>query len=462
MKRSIALALVLPSAVAGAAESPADFAYAMPITVAGQEALYQVELPAALYRGVAHADLRDLRVFNAEGEVVPYAIRPRAGRIVGKPSEPALPFFPLRSEAKQEIETVDVTVNKRPDGTIVSIKSAAKGAARRAAVRGYLVDASQLKEPVRALHFEWKIPPDGFAGKVRIDGSDDLSRWNVIARDASLVSLEFGGHRLEQKHAEFAPQKHRYLRVSWPAGQKALELTGLRGEAVPGVIEPQRAWVSVAAATPGKKPGEYEYDLGGQFTFDRLRIELPQVNTVAQVQILARGKPADEWRTAATALVYRLLTDGNELKNPEIAASARGERYWLLRIDPKGGGIGAGTPVLHIGWIPQQLVFAARGGGPFQLAYGNHAAAAAAYSIASLIPGYDTAKELRVKPASLGEPLTLAGSKRLRAPVDYRKWALWGSLVLGVAVLGWMAYRLSRQLKHTPARDAADSRRPDA
>ena len=36
-------------------------------------------------------------------------------------------------------------------------------------------------------------------------------------------------------------------------------------------------------------------------------------------------------------------------------------------------------------------------------------------------------------------------SARLRAPMDYKKWAVWIILILGVAVLGWMAYRLSRQ-----------------
>ena len=91
------------------------------------------------------------------------------------------------------------------------------------------------------------------------------------------------------------------------------------------------------------------------------------------------------------------------------------------------------------------LVFAARGAGPFQLAYGNGAAKAASYPIESLIPGYNTEAEFKVKPASLGDPVTLARAARLHAPMDYKKWAVWIILILGVAVLGWLAYRLSRQ-----------------
>jgi len=51
--------------------------------------------------------------------------------------------------------------------------------------------------------------------------------------------------------------------------------------------------------------------------------------------------------------------------------------------------------------------------------------------------------------ASLGETKTLAGPARLREAVDYRKWTLWFILIAGVAVLGFMAYRLARQISQS-------------
>ena len=117
-------------------------------------------------------------------------------------------------------------------------------------------------------------------------------------------------------------------------------------------------------------------------------------------------------------------------------------------------------PALQIGWIAQKLVFAARGSGPFQLVYGNSAAKGAAYPIESLIPGYKTDAEFEVKPAALGEPVTLAGAARLRAPMDYKKWSVWIVLVLGVAALGGMAYRLSRQVSQAPSR-SPPTNKPD-
>jgi hypothetical protein len=57
--------------------------------------------------------------------------------------------------------------------------------------------------------------------------------------------------------------------------------------------------------------------------------------------------------------------------------------------------------------------------------------------------------------------VTLADAARLREPIDYKKWALWGSLILGVLVLGWMAYRLSRRMSKPRVDTAAESQATD-
>lgn len=451
MKRITTLILLVHSMVAGAAERPQDFAYAIAIHADALDALYQIEIPAAVYRGVTRADLGDIRIFNAQGEVVPHAFRPRAASSMEKTAAVELPLFPLYAEAGGEFEGMNVRIQKRADGAIINVVSFGKGVAAQRRLRGYVLDASGLNKPLQALSFDWKSAAEGYAGKVRVEGSDDLARWSVLVQDAPLLSLEFGGHSLQQKRVELRAQKNKYLRVSWPRNQKPLELMSVRAEPAASTLEPQRVWQAFPAPPVGGKPGDYEYDLGGHFPFDRVRVELPQMNALAPLQVLTRAKPDENWRPVTSAVVYRLRHQGDDLNSPEIAVAGRGERYWLLRVDQKGGGIGAGVPMLNIGWVPQQLVFAARGAGPFQLAYGNREAKAVTYGIDSLVPGYKTETELKVKSATLGDPVTLAGVARLREPIDYKKWALWASLILGVAVLGWMAYGLARPMGKPPA-----------
>jgi hypothetical protein len=449
---AVIILLLLAQSVAFAAETPADFAYGIPIETDAKDALYEIEIPAAVYRGVTRPDIGDLRIFNGQGEVVPHALRPPTRTILPV----SLPVFPLYGEADQKLEGLSVRINKRGDGTIVDIQNRATRGFQSMPLRGYLLDASSLKTAIEALLLDWQTSSETFVGEVRVEGSDDLAAWQILAERAALARLTFGGHQVQRNRVDVRFAKFKYLRVSWPKNQAPLESLTAAAEPAGHVINSPRMWQTIAGSELSGKKGEYSYDLNGHFPFDRLRVDLPQINSWVQLQILARPATSDEWRQVTSAIVYRLRDRDTEVTSQEIALSSRGERYWLLRADQKGGGIGSGVPAIQIGWVPQKLVFVARGAGPFQLAFGNAGAKPAAYPVESVIPGYKTDAEFKVKSATLGTQITLAGSARLRASLDYKKLALWSSLIFGVVLLGWMAWRLSRQLTKAPMDSKSD------
>jgi hypothetical protein len=90
---------------------------------------------------------------------------------------------------------------------------------------------------------------------------------------------------------------------------------------------------------------------------------------------------------------YRLKQNGRELVSPDIAVGVNSHRYWLLRVDPAAGGIGSGSLIVRGGWTPREIVFTARGTGPFRLAYGNSRAQTGALEIGTLVPGWRTDQE---------------------------------------------------------------------
>jgi hypothetical protein len=449
----LVIVLALASAVF-AAERPDDFAYGIAIQTGARGALYEIEIPLAVYRGVSRGDLGDVRVFNGSGEAVPHALKPRETAQAATRAAMQLPVFPLRGSAGDKSAAADIRIQKRGDGTLVSIRDVRRGAAPERQLRAYLIDASQVKRPIQSLQLDWQGTAD-FVGKVRIEGSDDLGAWSIVADQAALARLDFGGFKLNQTRVELRGAAHKYLRLSWPEQQPPLESLTVLAEPAAGVIPARRVWHSFNGSALAGKSGEYMYDLGGPIPFDRLRVELPEVNSLAQLQIFGRAKGAEQWRQKTGATVYRLRRGDAEVTSPEIAVGAAGETEVLLKADPKGGGIGAGVPVIHLGWIPQKLVFAARGGGPFQLAYGSASAKPAAFAIDALIPGYKSDAQFNAETASLSEPKELAGPSRLRQAIDYKKWTLWIVLILGAAALGFMAYRLARQVAQA-APESAD------
>jgi hypothetical protein len=331
----------------------------------------------------------------------------------------------------------------------------------------YLIDVSAQERALRAIDLDWKAG-DGFAGKLRVDASDDLSNWHALVSDAPLMNLEVGGQRLQQKRVELPQRKAKYLRLAWvhDAAKTAYpEITTANGELAEKFIEAPREWMPVKVqrgTKAGTKEGEYLSDFKGFFPADRFRIGLPESNTIVSFEMLVRDKPEQPWRSITRGVAYRLNQAGNEVLSPDIQTGAIAERWLMIRVDRRGGGMGNQLPSLSAGWVPHQLVFAARGKAPFTLAYGNNGAKSGALPIESLIPGYREDAGATVRAAKTSGNVTvnvqaaaaqgqkeLGGAVRLEQQIDWKRWTLWGVLALGVLVLGVMAWRLMKQLGGT-------------
>lgn len=430
--------------------TPQDFAYAVPLQFEGQDALYQATLPLVVYQSTVRGDLGDLRVFNAQGEVVPHMLRLPERSSTSQPVLGKLAYFPLQGAANAGLDQLAVRIKRNTAGTLIDISSNAKPAAQ-ARLAGYLLDATALKQSIQALELDWKNSKDSFVGVLTIESSDDLKHWNIVARNAPLASLQFGGHRLLQQRVEFPALQAKYLRLSWPPQQQELQLGSISAELAGSRVDAALSWHKVSGSAVTDKAGEFEFDLGAQLPLQRMRIELPQMNTLVQAVLFSRAKETDSWREVSHSTLYKLHHSGQDLNNPDIAVN-RNHRYWLLRVEQKNGGIGSGVPQMQAGWQPHQLQFVTRGSAPFQLAYGSNQIKPAEFQMQNVLPkaGQDQT-ELKIQPAQTGAQITQGGAARLSPPapaLPWKKWILWAVLGVSVLLLGWMAYRLVKQMEH--------------
>jgi hypothetical protein len=454
MKRiTLLLALVATAAGAAGVERAGDFASAIPLSLEGDRAFYRVELPGAVYSGSARADMGDLRVFNADDAMVPYAYLPRPAPARQQRSPVPLTLFPLFADRDAvDPSGLSLSVTRNAAGTIISVTTQDAQSAAERRPMGYLVDASALAEPINALTLEWTPPLQGATTRVRVEASEDLASWRTLAADAPLLDLQYQGRRLLRNRVDLPAVRPKYLRLSWSAGA-APSVTAVLAEFGDRVEESPRAWREATGTPVADRDNEYEFDLGGSFPIDRVAIDLPEINAVVPGELLARATREQPWRPVTTLVAYRLRQESGEVSAAPTPVSGVGMRYWLLRIDPKSGGIGRGQPRLRGGWAPQEIVFAARGAGPFVIAYGNPSATSSALPIGTLVPGYVAAPADSLAAAGIARPgasAPLGGAARLRPARDLRRAALWGVLVLGVAILAWMAWRLSKQIQPGP------------
>ena len=449
MKASL---LLLAFATATAQESPSEHPYAAPIALDSGASHYRFTVPAAVYRGASRRDLGDLRVFNGSAEPVPYAFAAREPQPLA-PALQAVNLFPLYGDRERGIGATRVRVERTQQGTVVNVSAADAVPPARRRLLGYLLDASELKAPQEALLLAWQAR-EGFSGYARVEGSEDLKSWNSLAANAPILFLEHAGARLERNRVELSGARTKYLRVSFNGVAPDFQLKEVRVELRAERAEPVREWVALRAA-PGKVPGELLVDTQGHFPVDRLKLALPQANTVAQIQLSTRERAEEPWRHAGSATAYRLTRNGGELTNPDVHVAVNPDRYWRILVDQKGGGFGAGEVTLELGWLPHEVLFAARGAGPFTLAYGNKLAKPGAAPLAAVLPQDE---KLAAGTARVGEATGSAppSASLFRDPARFisglsenrelKKWTLWVVLLAGVLLLGWMAHRLLRDM----------------
>jgi hypothetical protein len=456
--RSVCFALALLAGAAAAQEAPNDFPYRARIETPRSASHYRFALPSAAYEG-ARRDLGDLRIFNSAGESVPYAFVPREAQKPEPPVEIAR-FFPLYGDPAKGLDTTRVRVDRNAAGTVVNVTVQNGTPSRRRALLGYLLDASTLKQPLDALLLDWE-KSEPFTGWARVEASDDLRTWTTLVASSPVLYLEHSGAQLERRRVELGGTRAHYLRISFVGVPSAFALRQARLELRPERPELEREWRSLAGLE-GKARGEWSYDTRGHFPIDRVRLELPQPNTVVQVQVLARERIDDAWRPVGGAVAYRLSGEGGEIKSADIPVRASAERYWLVRVDQKGGGIGSGALRLDIGWVPHELVFAARGAGPFALAYGYAQATRGSLPIGAVLPRRENGDAAVAQRATVGEISAdmPAPPSLVREPLrfvrtfmdnrDARKWTLWIVLLAGAGLLAWMALRLLHEVGRGP------------
>jgi len=104
-----------------AAPTPQDFAYAVPLLFEGQDALYQATVPLGVYQHTVRGDLGDLRVFNAQDEVVPHMLQQPERSSTSQPVLNKLAFFPLQGPANVGLDQLAVRIKRNAAGTLIDM-----------------------------------------------------------------------------------------------------------------------------------------------------------------------------------------------------------------------------------------------------------------------------------------------------------------------------------------------------
>lgn len=436
------------------ADSPAktDFAYGAEIRLEDGGPLHSVAVDAHLYRHITSPGLADIRVFDSEGKVIPHAVS-RTRTAKEEPPTPApLPIFPLFERGDSTPDRLTVRFDTDPNGAILDLQRTSDAGAETK-IRGYLVDMSALEDKPETLEVLWEQDrPSGIVAKVRVEESSDLTVWRALVPEATVVTMVYGGKRLEQRGIDLPVPTADYLRLLWISPEAGPELSGVLAH-FPGK---EREMPLQSIVVPGSRSVDATnsllFDTQGRFPVDRVNLRFPEENRLWDVVLESRPDLKAPWRIRYQGIFYSIRINGTVIENMPAPVPDVTDRYWRLELLSGGLPQGTALPEMEFQWYPHEIVFLSGGKPPFLLAYGNAEIEKTDQPVRELLKSLkDRESDVSIASAFLGSPITLGGETRLHRvdPGQWKRWILWALLILSVLLLAWMAWRLYRQMVGT-------------
>ena len=461
--------LVLACAQAGAADA------ALPLTLAGTGPYYTLDVGLQA-RGVsATPDLGDLRVRNGAGETMAFAwVETPQPAVVTQHGPARLYKVPLPPADAASASTSDAP-------------------ARQA----WIVDTRAAADDLLRLELALEAGTQGVY-TLRIEASDDLQHWRTLQEDAQLVQLQalpqVGAagtlatlaerEHLSTNGIDLDNVRARYLRVTTAPRSAIPPLVSATVTRAPHRPAPPPLEWSAAISAAGCETSSCDYPLPRNAAVAAVQVVPADVDTIAPVMVLGRRDAgqappprrsllrhplhalhlkADRsatdagaaWDSAAMTSVYWLTQSSGapDLHSPPVRLD--GVAWQALRLETFGpiSQLGHSAPTLRIGVRTRQLVFVARGAGPFTLARARAGEPATVMSRAELMPGRSPGAALPQATATLtpvaapavpaSAPAT-PGAAAATPPASSAPW-LWAALLAGLALMAAMAWSLLRK-----------------
>ncbi len=413
----------------------------------GSEPLYQTILTKEVYQASHYDDLQDLTIHNAAGEQLPYALIPYEVLHPAQMVDEAKPLviFPMQESASKPTSDINIHLEKNADRTTIDVASNPTLQQQKTT---YLFDLGKEHPTLKKLKVDWQ----GAEGKliaVEAFSSNNLKDWNNIGQSVLLKTSSAGQTILQNTIELYAFTQERYLQIR-PAEVSGVDfkLTAVSTEyskaqslSLPQLWQPL---VLLKREQANNGIVNIDFESQGRYPASYLRINLPQQNTITNVQVLTRNQTDASWVTLINAPLYRLNKQGRDTVNPDIKLNPKIARYWRLQFNQANGGIGSENPSLSVGWLAETVVWNARGKAPYTLQIGESSDTANAVPISNLIPDYRPEKIDTLPIANLNltnNTAETAQNSWVSAP-DYKRWLLWAGLALGVLLLAAMAYSL--------------------
>ncbi len=450
---------------------PKDYSHSMMLDAQGKSGVVALRLPLNFYQYAHAANLADMRLFDAEGKKVAFALHQPSIPAVQHSTNLRSKIFPLYGAQSGEADKLDfaVDVQRNSQGVVTSakIRNNEGGKATNTKLQALLLDfglADKLEAPlIDSLQIQLPSDKTEYAAQVWLAVSDDLQHWETLAASDIRWLANQQNERLVQDRIQFEARRFRYARLTWASGE-ALAFANVNARALSvSTSGPQLESIAIPAEK-GKFAQDIQYKVAPAIPVEKINLLFTQPNVVLPAQLgtyrllpKVKAGQAEHWEfmPQMSNVFYQIEQNGQTRRSSEMSIPISHYATWVVRM-PEGNPLAQDKlPQLKISWQAASMIFLASGKGPYQLAFGRDNVNSAASEMANVAPNFsidELAKLEQIKAGVLQiNPSFVASganaTEKLGAEARQRSYLLWGILLAGVAVMGGMVWRLVKQMK---------------
>ncbi|HSR02205.1 MAG TPA: DUF3999 family protein, partial [Methylophilaceae bacterium] len=383
---------------------------------------------------------------NADNEKVPYALVPydrlHVQQLMTEKSKPVV-IFPVQQDSANNAAVTAIQLDSKDNKTSIQMTSQTEVPSSKSY---YLFDMGKQHPAFNKLTLDW----DGHLGKLIILDiltSNNLKDWQHVGETTLLKTSANNETVLKNSvsfeqdiNAQFMQIKPKNTTETFSLKSASLQFNQVEETELP--IDWQD--ITLMHREETDKSVHIEFESDGRYPARYLNIQLPQQNTITNVSIHVRNNTNQSWSHIKNAPVYRLKKDGKYYTNKPVQITKTAARYWRLSFDIKNGGIGHENPKLSLGWLPDTLIWNARGLAPYQLLIGEDTKTTNLMNINDLIRPYDKLRLSKLPFSSLTLVSSNQQNSSWETPKNNKRIWLWAGLFIGVIALASMAYSLFR------------------
>lgn len=501
---ALALLSMFPALVVASKDlpdTPAHYRHLVPLTVSARQGIVQFPLTREVYSRSQSAQLADLRVFDADGRQQAFSLMLPTLQAATRRHTGPVSIFPVYDTGHTASALPrGLEIRTSHDGAVLSVstKTSAAGSPPASALASLILDLTPPPSLgngnnvlLEALTFTLPRGVVQYSAQVLLEVSADLKSWTAIDESDLDWLTNDDTKMLANDRLEFAAIPARYARLSWNEGMP-IKFAEINATFRVDSALPQRFESLLIPAQSGRFDGDLLYATPMAIPVEKIGLQLTQPNVSVPVELgqyAERAKPTTARRDRSGLVLphlsrphlgrshqgrsqheprtewiidflpklrttfYQFSQDGLKRASGDVAITAMHTDHWVLRpATPLSE-----RPALRVTWSPATLVFVASGRQPYTLAVGRAGVQSVQLPLARLAPGFTLPELASVERALAGparnQTLVQPGSQPgvpaapAGEPARGRIVVLWSVLLLGVVILGFMAWKLTGQLR---------------